>query len=68
MFMPSPHFMLAHIRKSKQDAPVSLRTGVVDINIKAEWNSNGRVFIRQIDPVPLAVLAVAPAGLFPFRG
>jgi Ubiquitin-activating enzyme E1 FCCH domain len=50
------------------DAPVSLRTGVVDINIKAEWNSNGRVFIRQIDPVPLAVLAVAPAGLYPFRG
>lgn len=50
------------------DSPVALQTGVVDINIKAEWGSNGRVFIRQVDPVPLAVLAVVPAGLLPMRG
>lgn len=50
------------------DQPVALATGIVDIKIKPEWNTNGRVFIRQVDPVPLAVLAVAPAGLFPFRG
>ena len=50
------------------DSPVSLATDVVDIGIKPEWNSNGRVFIRQVDPVPMAILAVAPAGLFPFRG
>jgi len=50
------------------DEPVKLATGTVDVNISGEWNSNGRVFIRQVDPVPLAVLSVAPAGLFPFRG
>jgi hypothetical protein len=49
------------------DEPVALRTGTIDVNIKSEWNSNGRIFIRQTDPLPLAVLAVAPAGLFPFR-
>lgn len=50
------------------DDPVSLRTGTIDVNIQSEWNSNGRVFIRQTDPIPLSVLAIAPAGLFPFRG
>jgi hypothetical protein len=50
------------------DDPVSLKTGVVDVAIKSEWNSNGRVFIRQVDPVPLSVLAIIPAGLVPFRG
>lgn len=49
------------------DEPVTLTTGVVDVNIRSEWNSNGRVFIRQIDPLPLSVLAVVPSGLFPFR-
>ena len=50
------------------DEPVDLATGVVELVLKSEWNSNGRVFIRQVDPVPLAVLAVAPSGLFGFRG
>jgi len=50
------------------DDSVALKTGVVDINLKPEWNSNGRVFIRQVDPLPLAVLAIAPAGFFPFKG
>ena len=50
------------------ESPVALSTGVININIRPEWNTNGRVFIRQVDPVPLALLAVAPSGLFPFRG
>lgn len=50
------------------DDPVALATGVVELSIKSRWNSNGRVFIRQLDPVPLAILAVAPAGKFPFGG
>ena len=44
------------------DSSVSLRTGVVDINIRPEWNSNGRVFIRQVDPLPLSVLSIVPTG------
>lgn len=50
------------------DDPVTLETGVVDVIIRPEWNSNGRVFIRQVDPLPLAVLAISPSGLIPFRG
>ena len=49
------------------DDPVALSTGVVDLNVEPQWNNNGRVFIRQSDPIPLSVLAVAPAGLVPFR-
>ncbi len=50
------------------DEPIELATGTVDINIQPQWNSNGRSFIRQIDPLPLTILALAPDGLFPFRG
>jgi hypothetical protein len=50
------------------DEPVALTTGVLDVNIESTWNSNGRVFIRNTDPVPASILAIAPAGLFPFRG
>lgn len=37
-------------------------TGEIEVPIQSEWNSNGRVFIRQVDPVPLKVLAIAPSG------
>ena len=47
------------------DSPTELRTGKIDINIQSEWNSNGRIFIRQVDPLPMTVSAVAPSGLFP---
>lgn len=50
------------------DAPVSLSTGVESILLRPEWNSNGRVFIRQADPLPVAILAVAPKGMIPLRG
>lgn len=48
--------------------PVALATKAVSINIKSEWNSNGRVFIRQVDPLPFTLLGIAPAGMFPFKG
>lgn len=50
------------------DDPVTLRTDYIDIDIAGQWNSNGRVFIRQVDPLPLSILEVAPNGFFPFRG
>jgi hypothetical protein len=45
-----------------------LYTGTLDVSIMGNWNSNGRVFIRHIDPLPLSVLAVIPTGLVPFQG
>lgn len=51
------------------DDPIALQTGVVDIKIEQSWNSNGRIFIRQTDPLPLTILAVAPKGFLPaFKG
>ena len=44
------------------DNPVALQTGVIDINIRPEWNTSGKVFIRQIDPIPLSILSIVPAG------
>lgn len=60
-------FELKIRNEENYDDPVALYTGKVDINLKAEWNSNGRIFVRQVDPLPLTVLAVAPNGKFPFR-
>jgi hypothetical protein len=54
-------------RNEGYDDPVELKTDVIDVIIKPEWNSNGRVFMRQVDPVPAAILSVAPAGALPFR-
>lgn len=50
------------------DAPIKTVTEEVDINIRGEWNSNGRVFIRQVDPLPMTVLSIAPAGYIPGGG
>jgi hypothetical protein len=50
------------------DDPVALKTDDVSIALESHWNSNGRVFVRQVDPLPLTILAIHPAGLVPFRG
>lgn len=42
------------------DDPVSSLTGLAEIRIPSNWNKNGRVFVRQSDPLPLSILAVIP--------
>ncbi len=42
------------------DEPLPLITDVIPIPLQSRWNSNGRVFIRQVDPVPMTILAIAP--------
>ena len=42
------------------DDPVDDATGVVEVKLDANWDKNGRVYIRQTDPLPLSVLAVIP--------
>ena len=37
-----------------------LFTGDVDIRIKGDWNTEGAVFIRQADPLPMTINAVIP--------
>jgi hypothetical protein len=43
-------------------------TGEIVTDIKSEWNSNGRVFIRQVDPLPATIRSIAPAGLIQSGG
>lgn len=50
-----------------QELPPRLLTEVVNVNIKGRWNLGGRVFLRQIDPVPMTVQAIIPAGYMPIR-
>lgn len=45
------------------DDPNTPVTGFTSIKLQSTWNSNGRVFIRQVDPVPAKVLALYPTGL-----
>lgn len=47
------------------DDPISLRTEPISVKIQNHWNSNGRVFIRNTDPIPLEIIAVAPKGFIP---
>lgn len=48
--------------------PIELKNSVVQQAIETHWNSHGRVFIRQLDPVPFTISSIAPAGLYPFGG
>jgi hypothetical protein len=50
------------------DDPVALFTGEFEVTIQGHWNSNGRVLLRQVDPLPMTVNAVYPSGVMPFKG
>ena len=47
------------------DDPVELKTGQINVKVKSEWNSNGRVFLRQVDPLPATILAIIPEFMIP---
>lgn len=56
-----------HLREWKQrranlpyGRPIPLFTGKDTISIGSTWNTGGRVFLRQRDPLPLTVLNVIP--------
>lgn len=45
--------------------PTALKTGKADIIIQSNWNSNGRVVVRQVDPLPVTIGSILPTGTFP---
>lgn len=47
---------------TEYDLPVELKTGPLDQDFKADWNSHGRLFIRQTAPLPFEILAIVPEG------
>lgn len=44
------------------------KTGVESLVLNSGWTTNGKVFIRQVDPLPMTVLSVMPVGMFPGVG
>lgn len=40
--------------------PTALLTGDKTIRITSRWDTNGRIFLRQRDPLPLTILAIIP--------
>lgn len=48
--------------------PTKLLTGKAEVIIRPEWNSNGRVFIRVVDPLPMSVVGIFAEGDYPFGG
>lgn len=40
--------------------PIAMQTGFFSFNLKPDWSSDGTVFVRQVYPLPMTILAVAP--------
>ncbi|GLO24250.1 hypothetical protein [Pseudomonas putida] len=55
-----------HLDEFKQRAgenygePIDLLTGRAEMDIPCKWDTEGRLFIRQSDPLPLTILGVMP--------
>lgn len=47
-------------RDERYGTPVQPFTGDKEVDLLPSWNSNGRVFMRQRDPLPFGLLAVIP--------
>jgi hypothetical protein len=45
--------------------PIALRTDDFDAVLQGRYNTDGRVFLRQVDPIPATVLAIMPQGVIP---
>lgn len=60
---PLEHMVEFKIRDVSDDfGLIDLKTDADGVVIPATWNGNGRIAIRQVDPIPLTILAVIPRG------
>lgn len=50
------------------DSPVNMISDYVEVGIDSNWNSNGRIAVRQVDPLPLTILSAIPQGNLPSGG
>ena len=50
------------------DQPVREVSGQIEVNIPPDWDTNGSVFIRQVDPLPFTLTAITPSGYMPTGG
>jgi len=56
------HLKELPVQVANYDDPSATEPEKSEVVLNATWNNNGRVLIRQDDPLPLTVLAVVPAG------
>ncbi|HID9280213.1 TPA: hypothetical protein ACXIZC_002789 [Serratia marcescens] len=42
------------------DEPVEPKTGTIELQLDANWGKNGRLIVKQDDPLPMTILAVIP--------
>lgn len=61
-------FKIRGIAGESYNDPVGLFSGLAEIDVEPSFTRNGHVFIRQVDPLPLTVLAIAPAGFITTKG
>lgn len=50
------------IPAADDDDTITLFTGTRDVNVESTWDDDGRVFVRQVDPLPMTIRAIAPSG------
>ncbi len=50
------------------DKPVALASEKLTDKIMGRFSQGGRTFIRQVDPLPMAIMSYHPTGFFPFGG
>jgi hypothetical protein len=48
--------------------PTDLKTELLKINVAGRWTDGGRIFIRQVDPLPLGLLSIVSSGMIPTGG
>ncbi len=69
MTYQEPSFAELKYRLSEgYDMPPNLISSSIAVNVAGNYNFNGRILIRQIDPLPVGILAVSPDGYLPTGG
>lgn len=53
---------MGEANRQTYDEPPSMKTGQDYVTFDTRWNYGGRIFIRNVDPIPLTILAVAAEG------
>lgn len=59
---PDPDHLTEYKQRSDEnyDENQRLAAGLIDLRIQATWNKNGRIFVRQNNPLPITILAALP--------
>lgn len=61
----TPTSLMDPLTLATDDDANDLVTDYAEITTRGQWNTNGRVALRSIDPTPLTVLSIVPRGYIP---